>query len=196
MDKKIAELKYDAEAETLSGTIGEKSFDIHAFSGGSRGHKQLNAKKAKQYANNAKSYRYFEEKSMFSRFANTPTIGEGTKKDPYKQRGGTLPPGHYSCSYIAHHKAFGECIYLKRDADTRIHYPTSSGVSLDNRGDDFYIHGSGPKGSDGCIVITDEKERKQLNKGIKQFNEKGHVILRVTHVAYLLPAERDDLALA
>jgi len=195
MHQKIAELTYDAEAETLSGTIGEKLFDIHAFSGGSRGHKQLNAKKPEQYAKNAKQYRYFEEKSMFSRFANTPTIGEGTKKDPYKQRGGTLPPGHYSCSYLADHKPFGECIYLKRDADTRIHYPTSSGVSLDNRGDDFYIHGSGAKGSDGCIVITEEKKRKALNKAIKEFNEKGHVILRVTHVAYILPAERDDIAI-
>jgi hypothetical protein len=193
VDKKIAELIYDAEAERLSGTIGKKKFHIHAVSGGSRGHKV--AKDAAQRAKNAKSYRYFEEKSMYSRFANTPTIGEGTKKDPYRQRGGTLPPGHYSCSYLENHKPFGECIYLNRDADTRIHYPTSSGVSLDNRGNDFYIHGSGPKGSDGCIVITDEKQRKHLNRAIKEFNETGHVILRVIHVAYVLPAERDDIAI-
>jgi hypothetical protein len=192
--KKIAELTYDAEAERLSGTIGEKKFDIHAFSGGSRGHRDV--KNAAKQARNATLYRYSEAKSMFSRFANTPTIGEGTKKDPYKQRGGTLPPGHYSCTYMENHKPFGECIYLNRDADTRIHYPTSSGVSLDNRGNDFYIHGSGPKGSDGCIVITDEKQRRHLNKAIKEFSEAGHVILRVIHVGYLLPAERDDIAIA
>lgn len=188
--QQIANLTYDAEAQKLSGTIGkEKAFNITAHSGGSRGHKTVDAETAKKY-------RHFEEKSFLSRFANTQTIGEGTKKNPYKQRGGTLPPGHYSCSYIEHHDSFGECVYLKRDADTRIHYPTSSGVSLDTRGDDFYIHGSGPKGSDGCIVITDQKERHRLNKAIKHFNQNGHVILRVINVAYLLPAERDDLALA
>jgi hypothetical protein len=195
VQKKIAELTYDAEAESLSGIIGDKKFAIHAFSGGSRGHKQVDVKTAKG-AKAAKLYLYVQEKSMFSRFANTPTIGEGSEKNPYRQRGGTLPPGHYSCSYIASHKSFGECIYLKRDVDTRIHFPTASGVSLDNRGDDFYIHGSGPKGSDGCIVIPDVVERKRLNKAIKDCNEHGHVILRVIHVAYLLPAERDDIALA
>jgi len=133
--------------------------------------------------------------SIFSHFANTPTIGDGSKKHPYKQRGGTLPPGHYSCSYLANHAPFGECVYLKRDADTRLHYPTSTGVSLDNRGDDFYIHGSGPKGSDGCLVITDVKERKRLNKAIKNFSDTGHVILLVTHVAYVLPAEGGNLAI-
>jgi hypothetical protein len=196
MDKQIAELTYDAGSENLSGIIGGTKFDIHAFSGGSRGHKKRTATNAKKYDKNAKLYRYSEETSMFTRFANTPTIGEGTKNSPYKQRGGTLPPGHYSCSHLANHKPFGECIYLKRDADTRIHYPTSSGVSLDNRGDDFYIHGSGDKGSDGCIVITDEKKRRELNQAIKRFNEKGHVIVRVINVAYLLPAERDDIAIA
>lgn len=184
---KIASLTYDAEAERLVGTIGEQQFDIHAFSGGSRGHKEVDPK-------TAKAYRHFESSSFFSHFANTPTIGEGTKKSPYRQRGGTLPPGHYSCTYMQYHKPFGECIKLRRDADTHIHYPTASGVSLDSRGDDFYIHGSGPKGSDGCIVITDEATRHRLNHAIRDFSSQGHVILRVTHVAFLLPAERDDLA--
>jgi hypothetical protein len=188
MKSQVANLTYDAEAETLSGTIGKEKFNITAYSGGSRGHKKVDK-------NTGEAYRHSEETSMFSRFANTKTIGEGTTKDPYKQRGGTLPPGHYSCSYVEHHKAFGECIYLKRDADTRIHYPTSTGVSLNTRGDDFYIHGSGPKGSDGCIVITDNSERRRLNHAIKDFNHHGHVILCVIHVAYVLPAERDDIAL-
>ncbi len=185
----IANLKYDAGAERLAGTIGKQKFLITAYSGGSRGHTTVDKK-------TGLSFRHFEQKSIFSRFANTPTIGEGTKKDPYKQRGGSLPPGHYSCRYLEHHKPFGECIYIKRDADTHIHYPTSSMVSLDNRADDFYIHGPGPKGSDGCIVIPDKKERLCLNKAIKEFSQHGHVILLVTNVAYLLPAERDDIAIA
>jgi hypothetical protein len=189
MQALIANLNYNAGAEKLAGTIGKYKFVVTAYSGGSRGHKKVDEKIALYF-------RHFEGKSIFSRFANTPTIGEGTKKDPYKQRGGSLPPGHYSCRYLEHHKPFGECIYIKRDADTHIHYPTSSGVSLDNRADDFYIHGSGPKGSDGCIVIPDEKERLRLNRAVKEFSQRGHVILLVTDVAYLLPAERDDIAIA
>ena len=189
MQAQVADLTYDAKAEELTGTIGnEEPFDITAYSGGSRGHKEVDSK-------TATAYRHFEAATFTSHFANTQTIGEGTKKKPYKQRGGTLPPGHYSCTYLANHKPFGECVYLKRDADTRIRYQTSSGISLNTRGDDFYIHGSGPKGSDGCIVIPDNDDRKRLNKAIKKFSEHGHVILRVINVAYLLPAERDDVAL-
>jgi hypothetical protein len=191
MHAKIASLTYDAEKERLTGTIGHEKFDLAAYSGGSRGHKPID----KHDKKTAVTYRYAEANSMFSRFANTATIGEGTSKDPYKQRGGTLPPGHYSCTYIQHHKAFGECVYLKRDADTRIHYPTLTGVSLDNRGDDFYIHGSGPKGSDGCIVIPDKTERHRVNAAIRDFSRNGHVILRVIHVAYLLPAEGGNVAI-
>jgi len=53
----------------------------------------------------------------------------------------------------------------------------------------------GQKGSDGCLVITDVKERKRLNKAIKNFSDIGHVILLVTHVAYVLPAEGGNLAI-
>jgi biotin operon repressor len=35
-----------------------------------------------------------------------------------------------------------------------------------------------------------------LNKAIKNFSAHGHVILLVTNVGYLLPAERDDIAIA
>jgi hypothetical protein len=193
MSAQIANLVYDAKAERLKGNIGTApSFDVPGFSGGSRGHKKINSKITDKIA---KLYLYSEATSFSSRFANTPTIGEGTAKKPYKQRGGTLPPGHYSCTYLKNHKTFGECIYLKRNADTHLRYPTASGISTDNRDDDFYIHGSGPKGSDGCIVITDEKERNRLNKAVHEFSQHGHVVLLVKNVAYLLPAERGDIAL-
>jgi hypothetical protein len=187
-----ATLTYDATKELLQGTIGKESFSLTAYSGGSRGHSvSANSQVAKQQA---KLYLHVESASPSSRFANTRTVGEGTKKDPYKQRGGTLPPGHYSCIYKANHPPFGECIYLKRQADTHFHYPTASGISLDNRGDDFYIHGHGPKGSDGCIVPQNNAVRLSLNKAIKNFP--GQVILLVKNVAYVLPAERDDVAIA
>ena len=184
----IAVLTYDAQKELLQGTIGTGlPFNMTAYSGGSRGHSGVTEQQAKLYLHS-------QTASPWSRFANTPTVGHGTSNSPYKQRGGTLPPGHYSCTYIANHPPFGECIYLKRDADTHLHYPTSSGVSLDNRGDDFYIHGHGPKGSDGCIVPANNAERLRLNKAIKNFH--GQVILLVKNVAYVLPAERDDVAIA
>jgi hypothetical protein len=190
MEGQIANLEYDASTERLTGTIGHAlPFNIPAYSGGSRGHQQVKTEISKLYLHS-------EASSPSSRYANTETVGKGTKASPYKQRGGTLPPGHYSCNYIAHHEHFHECIWLKRDADTHFRYPTASGVSLDNRADDFYIHGSGPKGSDGCIVIPDKKERLRLNHAVRDFSKHGHVILLVKNVAYLLPAERDDLAIA
>ena len=47
------------------------------------------------------------------------------------------------------------------------------------------MHGIGPKGSDGCSIPA---ERRRLNAAVKNFP--GTAILRVTGVAYLLPAER------
>jgi len=190
MKPQIANLVFDAELELLTGTIGDaQPFHVTAHSGGSRGHSQVNA-------NSAKVYRHFEQTSFTSRFANTPTIGKGTSASPYKQRGGTLPPGHYSCTYVQDHPHFHECVQLRRDADTHLNYPTLTGISLDNRGDDFYIHGSGPKGSDGCIVISDGKERKRLNKAVRDFAQQGQTILTVKNVAYLLPAEGGNVAFA
>ena len=184
----IAELTYDAEKELLQGTIGkELPFNITAYSGGSRGHSAHVSKEQ------SKLYLHSEATSLFSHFANTATRGHGSKDDPYKQRGGTLPPGHYARRYIANHKVFHDCVHLHRSADTFIHFPTVSG-GLNNRGDDFFIHGRGKKGSDGCIVPASETERLRLTHAIQNYD--GKVILLVKHVAYLLPAERDDIKLA
>jgi len=134
---RLASLTYDAAAERLSGHIPgvgmNGCIDVKAYSGGSRGHSKVKPE-------TAKILRHFEAQSFNSRYANTRTIGEGTDKDPYKQRGGTLPAGHYSCKYHANHPIFHECIRLTRHADTHIRYLTMSGAKLDNRGDDFFIH--------------------------------------------------------
>lgn len=45
------------------------------------------------------------------------------------------------------------------------------------------------------VVIPDRAERKRLNHAIRDFNHYGHVTLREVHFAYLLLAERDDIAL-
>src|SRR5579864_1847336 len=176
----IAELVFDAAQGVLSGTIGrEPIFHMKANSGGSRGHKAVSPKLAAQYLHN-------QAGTLSSYFANTPEIKDARGR--YKQRGGTLPAGHYSCQYVANHSSFGECIRLWRAADARaIHSPFSPYPIPHGRGNDFYIHGSGPKGSDGCIVPVNNVERHRLNQTVK--NCSGKVVLLVKNVSYLLPAE-------
>ncbi len=177
-----AQLVYDAVQELLSGIIGkEPHFYMKAYSGGSRGHK------AGVSAKLASNYLYDQATTLSSHLANTPTIED---RGHYKQRGGTLPAGHYSCYYIAHHHIFGECIQLLMATDARsIHSPFSPHPIPDYRHDDFFIHGSGPKGSDGCIVPAHDLERQRLNRAVKDFP--GRVVLLVKNVVYQLPAELD-----
>ena len=175
-----AQLVYDAAEEVLSGKIGkEPQFYMKAYSGGSRGHiAGVGAKLAAQYL-------YGEARTLSSRFANTPRVEDHGR---YKRRGGTLPAGHYSCHYVAHHHSFGECIQLLRATDARaIQSQFSPHLIPHYRDDDFFIHGSGPKGSDGCIVPADYPERHRLNRAVKGFS--GRVVLLVKNVAYQLPAE-------
>src|SRR5690349_5218785 len=97
----IARLEYNAARELLTGNIGKASFNFIAYSGGSRGHKAGVDAKA------AANYLHSQANSLFSRLATTRTL---EKQGKYVQRGGTLPPGHYVCKYLAHHPPFGACI--------------------------------------------------------------------------------------
>ena len=151
-----------------------------AYSGGSRGHKDgVKPGLAKQYLHN-------QADTLTSHLATTHEV-KGIK-GRYKQRGGTLPAGHYACHYIAHHPTFGECIRLLRGADAKaIRTPLYPHPIAHGRGNDFFIHGSGPKGSDGCIVPAINAERIRLNKAVKRF--RGDVELEVRNVSYMLPPE-------
>lgn len=103
---------------------------------------------------------------------------------------GRFPPVNYTCRYIAHHHIFGECIQLLRQSDARaIHSQFSPHPMPHFRANDFFIHGSGPKGSDGCIVPPNRAERLRLNQAVKNFP--GTVVLFVKNVGYMLPAELD-----
>jgi hypothetical protein len=178
-----AELVYDAAQEFLSGSIGRARFSVKAYSGGGRGHKAgVKSKLAAEFL-------YSQAITLSSRLATTRE--EKDAHGHYRQRGGTLPPGHYACHYVAHHHTFGECIQLLRSSDARaIHSPFSPHPIPHGRKDDFFIHGSGPKGSDGCIVLTSQAVRHHLNQAIKHFH--GKVVLYVKYVPYLLPAELGD----
>lgn len=177
-----AELVYDAARELLTGIIGNAPrFHLVAYSGGSRGHKtNVTATQAKDYLHNQAS-------SLMSHLATTKTKEH---KGKYSQRGGTIPPGHYDCVYVKHHPTFGDCIRLLRQKDAEaIHSPFSAHPIPHGRGNDFFIHGSGAKGSDGCIVPALRGERLRLNKAVHDFQ--GTVVLYVKNVSYMLPAELD-----
>ncbi len=173
-------MTYDAAQELLTGTVGTAHpFHIKAYSGGSRGHSAVGARVATQYLHNQAS-------ALSSHLANTRTVKDA--HGHYKQRGGTLPAGHYSCHYVAHHPDYHECIQLSRQGDAKaIHSPFSPHAIPHGRADDFFIHGRGAKGSDGCIVPANHGERIRLNHAVKNFV--GVVVLVVKNVAYQLPAE-------
>jgi hypothetical protein len=90
-------------------------------------------------------------------------------------RGGPLPPGNYKCVYYSNHPKFHECISLN---------PIDV-ADLANR-DGFFIHGRGPKGSDGCIVPAVKDDRLKLIASIK--NHPG-TVLRVVN-PYFIPEGR------
>ena len=183
-----ATLEYNAAAELLIGKIGAAAFREVAYSGGSRGHKTASPAKAARYLHKSSF------NSSLGRLATTPEI-YNKKTDTYQQRGGTIPPGHYRCVYVENHPTFKECIYLDPTADAHaIHTPLARQPIAHHRGG-FYIHGHGPKGSDGCLVLANEVRRKALNQAVRDLtrdshgNVTGSVTLKVTHVSYMLPAE-------
>ena len=175
-------LIYNAASGKLTGWVGTTHFNETAYSGGSRGHKS--------HIPHAQAARYLHDSpatALYGRLATTQEVYD-KKTDTYSQRGGTIPPGHYRCVYMHNHPPFHECIFLRPMKDAHaIHSPFSTTPIVHHRGG-FFIHGHGPKGSDGCIVLADEHRRKVLNRAIKDFS--GPVILEVTNVSYMLPAER------
>ena len=157
----FAYLLYDAPSRWLSGKIGERTFGMRAESGGGRASTTASA-----WQTGLKSY-----------LATTPEIKDrhGTRI----QRGGTLPPGTYTCKYLKTHSTFHECVRLVRDASSLhcIASPFASHPIPHHRGNDFFIHGRGKLGSDGCIVPMTHAERMALTHAIRDFA--GTVLLTV-----------------
>jgi hypothetical protein len=184
MTSTIGKLVYDAATELLTGRIGNHHFHDAALSGGARGHKQN--------VSAAKAARYLHANALNDSYGRLATTREVYDKqtDTYKQRGGSIPPGHYRCVYVANHPSFEECIRLDPSADAHYIYSPFSRAPIPHRRAGFYIHGHGPKGSDGCIVLVNESRRKALNSAVKGFV--GHVQIEVVQVSYELPAERES----
>ena len=87
--------------------------------------------------------------------------------------------------YVAHHPPFGECIFLEQTVTALFQIDEKANVRFYNRGG-FYIHGRGPIGSQGCIVVENEAERKRLNSAIK--GSAGTVMLKVADAGMPMPA--------
>ena len=161
-------LTYDIANELLSGNVGKHKFYTRAFSGGGRGRKP-------KYGSG--------EDTLRSHLSTTVANEENGL------RGGPLPPGDYVCTYVAHHHIFHECIHLRITNSARYinsafaRFPIWHGRPQDG---DFYIHGRGKKGSDGCIVPALPSELHRLTRSIKEASETK---LTVINASYELPAE-------
>ncbi len=76
--------------------------------------------------------------------ADTDNPGSVSVKESKGHRGGPIPPGRYRIGTPATHKGLGYSAALAP-------YDAAQQAHMFGRGG-FYIHGRGPKGSDGCIV--------------------------------------------
>ena len=129
-------LTYDITNERLIGQIGNEKISIWAKSGGGRASKVHAAGQPGQEGLGS---------------WNTQ------RKEAGSTRGGPLPPGFYTVQPPANHPVLGRAAYLEQTITSLMYANPSAalGVSVTERGG-FYIHGRGPKGSDGCIVPMED----------------------------------------
>lgn len=140
-------LRYSISDEMLYGTVSNIPFSMKAFSGGGRGSTQGMAQ---------------------TDLAHWSTRKKAPAKFSQRDRGGPLPTGAYIVSYYGQHDHLGRCAILHQTISSIIHldFTSSAGISVTDR-DGFYIHGEGPKGSDGCIVPAIKEDLKKLLDAIK-----------------------------
>ena len=161
-------LTYSIAGEFLEGSVEAERFSLRAFSGGGRGRKGTGAE------HSLSSYDFFrQEKDTSSGHIH----------------GGPIPPGFYFCQYVPSHPKFHECIELVQTITSVIQVDGAGLRSVDRDG--FYIHGSGPHGSDGCIVIPKDTEDDRLRLNIAVKNAQSTVMVRVVEPGMPLPAVRE-----
>lgn len=144
MSNKANRLTYFVSKELLTGQIDGKQFEIKAVSGGARG---STAGKAQD--------------SMASYDPKKATSGLGTEQD---ERGGVLPPGLWwvyppEWKNDKKHPTLGSWVsYLKPVGNQAKKFPKREY----GKETGFFIHGTGPHGSNGCIVIAGEVRHNLL----------------------------------
>lgn len=165
MSKNI--LTYSIATELLRGTITNQEFIIHTLSGGRRGSTTPGAPQ------------------------HTPASYDSFRQTRHDKgvHGGPLPPGIYICRYVANHHKFHECIFLDRTLTAMLRVDSDARIRIYPRDNDFFIHGAGPHGSDGCLVPSDEPARVRLNRAVRDCNQT--VMLEVVDPGFPLPAMAD-----
>lgn len=150
-------LRYSIRDESLCGTVASISFSMRAFSGGGRGSTSGMQRADLRHWNTAKK---------------APVVFDKAN------RGGPIPLGWYLATYFGHHPHLGLCAQLDQTMSSLIQrdYNSPIGLSFAARSG-FYIHGEGPKGSDGCIVPAIKDDLHKLLKAIKSAG--GPVVLIV-----------------
>jgi len=107
--------------------------------------------------------------------------------DERGERGGPLPPGHYLVHRTEQHGHLGQANWLE-SITAHLRVPTRDFTKAYG----FYIHGRGPKGSDGCIVPENRSDREWVQGAIDRLGlpiplwvvlgqqpERGDVLKRV-----------------
>ena len=149
--EKLAWLHYDVSKEVLICNLPKTALTMPAVSGGGRSNKWI----AKAPEHNMASY-------------------DPRRATSQNVRGGPLPPGKWlamspeSSSYFGH-----EVCRLVPSKAVKASYPEREYGFPGG----FYIHAAGPKGSDGCIVITTGASRQKLLEALKEYG--GPVLLFV-----------------
>lgn len=150
-------LRYSIMDETLYGSVGGASFSMRAFSGGGRG-----------------STSGLERADL----RHWSSRKQAPVKFDVEERGGPLPVGLYLARYYGIHEHLGRCAALDQTILSLLQadFESPTGLSVTPRSG-FYIHGRGPKGSDGCIVPAVKVDLKALLDAIQAAS--GPVLLIV-----------------
>jgi len=152
-------LTYRIAMQRLTGTVNGEEFDIYAASGGGRGRR-----------------RGAPEASVSS--------FDHRRKTTRATRGGPIPPGYYIVHTPSAHPRLGRSAFLEQTVSSLLQLePTSElGVVVTNR-DGFFVHGRGPRGSDGCIVPFE-----QFDELLDALQAEGGSVLLVQQPGAVLPA--------
>lgn len=130
-----AQLTYYIFEGVLVGFIGLEMIHIEAWSGGAGGSEDRPP--SKKHPHGVKA-------APRTADANSPYSTGVTENEKKGIRGGPLPTGSYSIGIPASHGKLGLSAPLTYHSKFKV------------RSGGFYIHGQGPKGSDGCIVVPHE----------------------------------------
>lgn len=150
-------LKYSIRDECLYGSVNGVSFSMRAYSGGGRGStKGVERTDIGHWSTAKKAPANFDE----------------------SDRGGPIPVGLYLATHYGEHQTLGQCAELTQTIVSLLQrdYASATGLRVTDR-DGFFIHGRGPKGSDGCIVPSKAADLMSLLAAIAAVG--GPVILIV-----------------